>query len=67
MSDSLAEALPKEQKRCREALSIYKSIPQGAFGALMIEQSLERADKAVMSGDVIEMLKSYKELKNISV
>jgi len=66
MSDSLAEALPMEQKRCREVLGLYKLIPEGAFGALMIEQSLERADKAVMSGDVIEILKSYEELKGIS-
>ena len=60
----LGEEIPKEQARVRELLSVYQSIgPGGAFGALMIEQVLQKADRAVMSGSVVEMLKAYQELK----
>ena len=61
---SLGEEIPKEQIRVRELLSVYKSIgPGGAFGALMIEQVLQKADRAVMSGSVVEMIQVYEELK----
>lgn len=64
--DTLGDALPQEQARVREVLGYYKEIgPAGAFGALMIEQALQRADKAVMSGDLVAMLAAYKELKEI--
>ena len=64
--ESLAEALPKEQARVREVLEHYKEIgPSGLFGAAMIEQSLQRADKAIMSGDVVAMIAAYKDLKEI--
>ena len=61
---TVGEEFPKEQARVRELLGIYKSIPTGQFGALMIEQVLQRAEKAAISGDLIEILKSYKELKD---
>lgn len=60
---SLGEAFPLEQVRVRELLGFYKEIPTGMFGAVMLEQVLQRADKAAISGDVIAMLKSYEELK----
>lgn len=63
--DSLGDALPKEQARVREVLSIYKSIPQGEMGAMFIEQSLQAADKAVMSGDVVAIIAAYEDLKEI--
>jgi hypothetical protein len=63
---SLAEALPKEQARVREVLGHYKEIgAPGAFGALMIENSLRMTDKAVASGDVGAMIAAYRELKDI--
>ena len=61
---SLAEELPKQQARCRELLSVYKSLGSaGMFGAAFIEQSLKKADQAVMSGDVVAMIQAYEELK----
>ncbi len=61
---SLGEQFPTEQKRVRELLGQYKAIgPAGTFGAIMIEQALQRADQAAVSGDVIAMLRSYEELK----
>lgn len=63
--ETLADGLPRQQKRCRELLSVYKSIPTGGFGAAIIEEALARSDRAVASGDVVEMLRSYKELEEL--
>ena len=62
---SLGEAFPLEQARVRELLAIYKSLPpqNGSFGAMMLEQVLQRADRAAISGDLVAMLRSYEELK----
>lgn len=63
---TLGESLPEEQARVREVLGCYKEIgPAGAFGAVMIEAALHRADKAAMSGDIVAMLLAYNELKEI--
>lgn len=64
MSSSIGEDFPKEQARVRELLGVYKSIgPAGAFGAAMIERTLQRAEQAAISGDIVAVLRSYKELK----
>ena len=64
--NSIGDDFPKEQARAREILGVYKEIgPPGQFGAMMIEQVLARADKAALSGDVVEIVKSYKELIEI--
>lgn len=61
---SVGIEFPKEQARVRELLDAYKSIgPAGAFGALMIERVLKRADDAMASGDVVQILRSFAELK----
>lgn len=66
MSESLGEALPKEQARVREILGHYKALgPVGMFGAAFIEQDLREADNAVMSGDVVRMIRAYEKLKEI--
>ena len=63
---SLAEELPKEQARVREVLSHYHDIGSaGALGAMLIEQSLREADQAVMSGDLVRMMRAYEDLKEI--
>ena len=64
---SLGEAFPKEQARVREILGLYKEIgPAGAFGAAMIEAELNRADEALVSGDVVAMIRSYEALRQIT-
>lgn len=60
---SLAQDFPKEQRRVRELLEGYNTIPTGAFGAMILRQALTRAEQAAASGDVIAMLRSYEELK----
>lgn len=65
--ETLADALPKEMARVREVLGHYREIgPAGRFGAAMIEQDLRNADRAVMSGDVIAMLRSLETLRGIT-
>ncbi len=64
---SLGEALPEEQARCRELLIQYKEIgPAGNFAAIMIEQDLKNADEAVISGDIVAMMRAYQALKGCS-
>jgi hypothetical protein len=66
VSDSLGNAIPREQARVREVLAAYKEIgPSGAFGAMMIERDLAAMDRAVISGDIAEMIRCYQVLKGI--
>lgn len=66
MAESLGEALPREQARVREILGHYKAIgPAGMFGAAFIEADLREADQAVMSGDIVRMIRAYEKLKGI--
>jgi len=63
-SESLAQALPREQARCRELLVEYKAMgAPGFIGASMIEIALQQADQAVAGGDVIAMIQAYEKLK----
>ena len=63
---SLAEALPDEMARVRVVLGHYQEIgPAGMFGAAFIEQDLREADQAVISGDIVRMVRSYKKLQEI--
>jgi hypothetical protein len=64
--ETLGDALPEEQARCRELLEQYRGIgPAGAFGAAMIEAALRKADVAVMSGDLLAMIVAYQRLKEL--
>lgn len=66
-TESLGTALPKEMARVREVLGHYREVgPAGAFGAAMIEMDLRAADQAVMSGDVVAMIRAYETLKGIT-
>jgi hypothetical protein len=61
---TLGEALPEQQARVRRLIGIYREIgPTGAFAIAMMEDALQRADKAAISGDVVEMMRAHEELK----
>ena len=63
---TLGENLPKEQARVRKVLGYYKEIgPNGMIGAHMIEQDLKLADEAIISGDVVSMIRAYETLRGI--
>ncbi len=62
---TLGDDYPNEQARIRRLIEIYKSLgPVGSFGAAMIEQVLQRADHAAANGDVVAMLRAYREMKD---
>jgi len=65
MSKSVGEDILIELKRNRELLQMYIEIgPAGSFGAAMINQDIDNAEKALSEGNIIEILKSYEKLKN---
>ena len=51
--------------RARELLEVYEGIPTGGFGAMMIRQAIEHAERNMQLGDTVEMLKAYGELKKL--
>lgn len=66
MTESLGEALPKEQARVRAVILQYRDPilgGAGEFAARMMEASLQNADRAVMSGDLVAMIQAYEDLK----
>lgn len=62
-TENLMDGLMNELNRNRELLALYKSIPTGAFGAAIINATIIRGEAAIKSGDVIQMLQAYSELK----
>jgi len=60
---NLMEGLLQELNRNRELLSIYRSIPEGAYGALIIERDITDGERAIADNDVVAMLRSYKKLQ----
>jgi len=63
---SVGEDFPNQLARARTILSQYKEIgAAGQFGAIMIEATIQEADKAIAGGDIIEILRSYEALKQI--
>lgn len=65
---TLAGALPREMARVRdEVMPAYLEIgAPGAFALMMMRRDLDRASKAMMGGDVVEMLRCYESLKGYS-
>lgn len=61
---TLGEKLPEKIAFVRdELLPRYLEIgPAGAFAVTMIRLTLDRASKAMIEGDVVEMLRVYAEL-----
>lgn len=63
MSDSLAEALPREQARVRGIQRAAKELgPAGSFLVAITEAALREADDAIMSGDIAAMARAYQDL-----
>lgn len=65
---SLGEEFPKEQERCRELLFSYAALRDtpgvnANFAIVMLQDLLRRADVAATTGDIVEMIHTYKEMK----
>ena len=66
MTDTLADALPREMKRVRELIPLYAQFPTGAFAIAMMNEALSRAEKSMAEDDVLRMIAAYVELKGFS-
>lgn len=62
---SVGSEFPAEQARLRQLLQDYRSLPNGAgtFGAMMIEQTLAEADRAMAFGDIIAILRAFAAMR----
>lgn len=66
IASSVGEDFPKQQARVREVLGQFKAIgPAGAIGAALIEHTLQQADAALASGDILKILVAYDGLRKI--
>jgi len=61
--DTLGEALPKEMARVRDLIPLYQQIPTGVFAVAMMRADLDAAAKAMIEGDLPEMIRRYESLK----
>jgi hypothetical protein len=63
---NLIEGIHQEMNRARELAKLYDDIgPAGAFGNAIIEDTIKRAEKAIESGEAVDMVKIYAELKEL--
>jgi len=61
---NLVEGIQEELKRCRELRQMYEDIgPAGAFGKMVIDNSIKEGEAAIASGDVVRMMRAYADLK----
>ena len=63
---TVGSEFPKEVARVHELRDAYKTIgPAGAFALSTIDQALARATEAQSSGDVVEIIRSFQELRSL--
>lgn len=64
---TVGEDFPVQQERCRTILGYAKELPpeSGFFMVAMLEDLLKRADRAAISGDIVEQLRVYQEMKEV--
>jgi hypothetical protein len=65
---TLGDALPKEMARVRdEVMPAYQEIgAAGAMALVFMRNDLDRAARAMATGDVVAMLRAYEALKGYS-
>lgn len=64
--ETLADALPKEIERVSEMIAEYEAAPMGFIAAGLMRADIQRAHKAMMENDIIEMISAYNDLKEYS-
>ena len=65
MTETLGDALPREMARVRDdVLPAYQQIgAPGERAVMMMRRSMDLATKALAEGDVVAMLRAFKDLK----
>jgi len=62
---NLVEGLHNEICRVRDISKEYETVEQAVYARMLIRQDIIDAEKALASGDVVDMLHAYSKLKNI--
>lgn len=67
MQENLMTGLLSQMNRVRETITEYERLPGGVgmIGASLMRQDIARAERAIASGDVIEMLVCYSKLESV--
>lgn len=62
---NLIEELHKEMERVRELIIEYEALPDrvGFMGAAVMRGAIKQAEKSIESGDVVEEVRAYANLK----
>ena len=60
---TLGDALPYEIERVQEIIKLYEEVPMGHIAAAIMKQDIQRAHKAMMEEDLVEMIAVYKDLQ----
>ena len=64
--NTVGDDFPKQQARVRRIQQIARDLGQGgAFLVHVCEQALRQAEAAAISGDIVQILHAYQELKDI--
>lgn len=65
MSENIIEGIQRQCRRVRNTvIPAYEEIGvPGAIAAAMIRRSVEQAEAAIASGDVLAMIAAYKDLE----
>ena len=62
---NLIEGIQQQQERVRGIIPHYEEIGMlGIFGLAMLKEAVKHGDRAIASGDTIDMLAAYKELED---
>lgn len=62
---NLIDGINEELERAKKLLKCYESIHTGAFGAVVIRQTIKHAERSMQNGDTVEMVKAYKALQKL--
>lgn len=65
MSETLGDALPREMTRVRNLIPMYEGLEHnaGQFAIAMMNADLDRAQKAMIEGDLAGMIRCLKSLR----
>jgi hypothetical protein len=67
MAENLMEGLLSQMNRVRNVIKEYEQLPGGVgmIGASLMKIDIQKAERAIATGDVIQMLQCYSALERI--
>lgn len=65
--DTLAAALPREMVRVTKIAGEYRKVEMGFIAANLMEAAVERGQKAIESGELVQMIRAYHELQGFEL